>query len=173
MPRDTSDSDWERIDEDENAETNDTRIRIESGDHGTYEIIRERYSLVEFPGPGDDIEHERYDWSRDESFVVRSHHEAEQVAGMLEDEGAFDANVLFFRQRRPPDYYDESELARLAHRLWCYWSMEIAEQEDISQERLERWEQLWVPYEELSEDEQQTDRELSQRFAEEEPDYPE
>jgi hypothetical protein len=170
MPRDTTD-DIERIDEDENAETGDTRIRIEPGEHGTYEIVREKYSLVEFPGPSDDIEHERYDWHRDESFVLRSVEEAEQVAGMLEDSGAFDANVLFFRQRRHPEHYDDEELARLAHRLWSYWSMAIAEQEDISQDRLDRWAELWVPYEELSEESKDTDRQLVERFTEEEPEY--
>jgi hypothetical protein len=93
--------DLERIDEDPNAETNDTRIRVETGEHGTYELIRERYCLVEFPGPSDDIEHERYDWSRDESFILQSEHEAEQCASMLSDEDAFDPNVLFFREFDP------------------------------------------------------------------------
>lgn len=90
---------WERIDEDPNAETNDTRIRVEEGDHGTYEIIRERYCLVEFPGPSDDIEHERYDWSWYESFILQSEDEAKQVAWMLADEDAFDPNITFFRDR--------------------------------------------------------------------------
>ena len=169
MPRDTSDSGWDRIDEDENAETNDTRIRIEPGEHGTYEIIRERYCLVEFPGLSDDIEHERYDWSRDESFVLQSEYEAEQVAQMLRKAGAFDPNVLFFRQQ---DYgIRGDELAKVAHRLWAYWSMAIAAEEDIDPMRVDRWEDLWVPFDQLDEDDKDDDRELVERFREEPPDY--
>jgi hypothetical protein len=88
--------DIERIDEDPDAETDDSRIRICAGEHGTYEIIRERYTLVEAPGPSDDIERKRYDWLREQSFVLRSEAEARQVAAMLSKEGAFDPNVLFF-----------------------------------------------------------------------------
>lgn len=94
-----SSDDWERIDEDPNAESGDTRIRIEAGEHDTYVIVRERYCLVEFPGPGDDIEYERYDYSREDSFVLHGEEQAKQVAHMLSDAGAFDPNVLFFRQR--------------------------------------------------------------------------
>ncbi|MDS0280345.1 hypothetical protein NDI85_21400 [Halomicroarcula sp. S1AR25-4] len=90
--------DWERIDEDPNAETNDTRLRLEEGDHGTFKLVRERYCLVEFPGPGDDIEHERYDWHPGGSFVLQSEQEAMQVASMLADADAFDVEVLFCRQ---------------------------------------------------------------------------
>lgn len=166
----TSD-DIERVDEDEDAVTGDTRIRIVPGDHDTYEIVREEYSLVEFPGPSDDIKQERYDWHRKDSFVVRSKNEAEQIAGMLEKADAFDANVLFFRQRQHPSHYTDEQLAELAHRLWSHWSMAIAEQEDISQDRLERWRDLWVPYEELPEDSKDTDRELVERFIEAEPEF--
>lgn len=171
MARDTTDNtDWERIDEDEDAETGDTRIRVVEGDHGTYEVVREEYSLVAFPGPSDDIEHERYDWSRSESFTLYGENQAEQVAGLLAKADAFDPNVVFFRQR---DFgVRGNELAKVAHRLWSYWSMAIAESEDISQERLDRWEDLWVPFEELDEEDKETDRELVERFRDEEPDYP-
>ena len=62
-------------------------------------------------------------------------------------------------------------LAELAHRLWTYWSQHIAEEEDISQDRLERWEDLWIPYLDLSEESQEKDQELVQRFISEKPDY--
>lgn len=61
--------------------------------------------------------------------------------------------------------------AEVAHRLWTYWSQHIAEEEDISQDRLDRWENLWIPYPDLSEESQEKDRELVQRFIAEKPDY--
>ena len=54
----------------------------------------------------------------------------------------------------------------LAHRLWWYWSRHIAEEEDISDSRVKRWEELWKPFEELSEEMQEKDSELVQRFFE-------
>jgi len=96
----------ERIDEDEDAETGDTRIRVEPGDHGTYKLYREKYNLVEFETDleSDDGEgFERYDWSTEDTFVLHSENEAEQVAKMLAGEGAFDPNVTFFRQREFSD----------------------------------------------------------------------
>lgn len=91
----------ERIDEDPNAETNDTRIRVEAGEHDTYVLRRERYCLVEFETEvkaGEDA-FERYDWHTDETFVLHGDSEAEQFSKMLAQEDAFDPNILFFRQR--------------------------------------------------------------------------
>lgn len=62
-------------------------------------------------------------------------------------------------------------VAQLAHRLWTHWSQHIAQEEDISQERLDRWQNLWTPFEELSEEMQDKDRELVDRFLDEQPDY--
>lgn len=64
-------------------------------------------------------------------------------------------------------------LPALAHRLWTYWSQHIAEEENISEERVERWRSLWVPYDELPEGAKDTDRKLVERFAEEMPEYDE
>lgn len=103
-PEDRSvDSRWVRIDEDPQAETGDTRIRVREGENDTYELIREEYSLSVFPGPKEEIGYEKYDWSRKESFVLYGDSEAKQFAGMLEKADAFDPNVLFFRQREIPD----------------------------------------------------------------------
>lgn len=65
----------------------------------------------------------------------------------------------------------EEPLAALAHRLWTYWSQHIAEEESISEERLERWKSLWIPYDELPEESKDTDRRLVERFADEMPEY--
>lgn len=68
------------------------------------------------------------------------------------------------------EQYD-SPLDALAHRLWTHWSQHIAEEEDISDERLQRWRDLWVPFGDLPEAAKDTDRRLVERFSEEEPDY--
>lgn len=107
---DNSASEMERIDEDPNAETDDTRVRVESGENGTYVLRRERYSLVEFETEtmaDDGDAFERYDWHTDEKFVLRGDSEAKQFSSMLSDEGAFDPNVLFFRQRDWSNNCDE------------------------------------------------------------------
>ena len=67
--------------------------------------------------------------------------------------------------------YATEWLAVLAHRLWTHWSQHIAEEEDISQDRLDRWQNLWVPFDELSKEMQEKDEELVERFLDEMPDY--
>lgn len=98
----------ERIDEDPSAETDDERLRVEAGEHGTYKIYRERYCLVEFETDAmaeDGEGFERYDWSTDDSFILQSENQAQQAAQQLRKAGAFDPNKLFFRQRE----YDDPE----------------------------------------------------------------
>jgi len=109
-------NDWDRIDEDPDAVSGDTRLRVVEGDHGTYVIRREEYALVEFETSveADDGQgFERYDWHLDEKFVLRSEGEAKQAAAMLAKAGAFDPNVLFFRQREFPgdDASDDEEVS--------------------------------------------------------------
>lgn len=95
-----------RIDEDPGAESGDTRIRVESGEHDTYELRREKYELVQFETADMDEDgdgFERYDWHPEETFVLHGDGEAEQFAQMLSEADAFDPNVLFFRQREWSD----------------------------------------------------------------------
>jgi len=55
------------------------------------------------------------------------------------------------------DLYEE--LASLEHEQWMDWAKNIAETEKITPERLKRWkEDLFVPYEELPEEEKKKDR---------------
>lgn len=49
-------------------------------------------------------------------------------------------------------------LAALEHSQWVEWSKSLAEKEKLSPERLERWEKLWVPYNELDEKDKESDR---------------
>jgi len=52
-------------------------------------------------------------------------------------------------------------LAAIEHEQWVEWSKEIAATENISPERFERWKRLWVPYNELPEEDRQSDREYA------------
>lgn len=49
-------------------------------------------------------------------------------------------------------------LAELEHKQWVEWSKNIAKKEKLSPERLERWKELWIPYEDLSEEMKEQDR---------------
>lgn len=111
----------ERIDQDENAETGDTRIRVVENEGDGYEIRREEYSLREFVtdtevqegGVAEEEYEDRdegfewYDWAKSESIRLYNERQAEQVASMLEKQDAFDANVLFFRQINPDSVIEE------------------------------------------------------------------
>ncbi len=50
------------------------------------------------------------------------------------------------------------ELAELEHKQWYDWSMSLAQDEPLSEVRLKRWEKLWKPYAELTEEEKEQDR---------------
>ena len=50
------------------------------------------------------------------------------------------------------------QLAELEHQQWVDWSKTIAHNENLSPERLKRWQKLWVPYSELTEDQKDQDR---------------
>jgi len=76
-----------------------------------------------------------------------------------------------FRIDETDELYDTEWIAVLAHRLWTHWSQHIAEEEDISQDRVERWQSLWNRFEELSPEMQQKDVDLVERFLKETPDY--
>lgn len=54
-------------------------------------------------------------------------------------------------------------LAELEHQQWIYWSANLAEVEKISEERLDRWSRLWVPYAKLPEKDKEPDRRLAWR----------
>ena len=55
------------------------------------------------------------------------------------------------------------ELSRLEHEQWEEWSKDIAEKEDISKERLNRWKKYWVDYNRLDDKEKNDDREWAER----------
>ena len=51
------------------------------------------------------------------------------------------------------------DLADLEHRQWIEWSKVIAgADEKISEDRLDKWASLWIPYKKLSEEQKEKDR---------------
>lgn len=55
------------------------------------------------------------------------------------------------------------ELAALEHLQWISWSKSLAEKESLSPERLERWKNLWKPYEELDDKAKEEDRKWARK----------
>ena len=50
------------------------------------------------------------------------------------------------------------KLADLEHEQWMKWSDDISKKEKLTEERYWRWRRLWVPYEELTEEQKDQDR---------------
>jgi len=50
------------------------------------------------------------------------------------------------------------KLAELEHAQWVRWSKNLDIKELLSDERIERWQKLWIPYSELSEEMKEEDR---------------
>jgi hypothetical protein len=59
---------------------------------------------------------------------------------------------------------DRERLAALEHEQWVEWSRAIADVEAITATRLARWEKMWVPYAELSEEQKDQDRVWADRI---------
>jgi len=59
------------------------------------------------------------------------------------------------------------ELAELEHEQWIEWSKNISKTEGaISLERLGRWQKLWRPYAELTDEEKEQDRKWARKVIE-------
>jgi len=50
------------------------------------------------------------------------------------------------------------KLASLEHDQWIEWSKTLAQKETLSQDRLNRWSKLWIPYDQLTEEQKDADR---------------
>jgi len=55
------------------------------------------------------------------------------------------------------------QLAKLEHDQWMAWAKSLMETEDLSEDRVERWKTMMVPYEELSDEIQEYDREYARK----------
>jgi len=58
------------------------------------------------------------------------------------------------------------DLANLEHEQWWGWAESLMEKEDLSEEREKRWEEFFVPYDELSEEIKDSDREYAKKAYE-------
>ena len=58
------------------------------------------------------------------------------------------------------------KLATLEHEQWIAWSKSIVREEQISLERYNRWVELWVPYEDLTEEQKEQDRVWARKVLE-------
>lgn len=56
------------------------------------------------------------------------------------------------------------KFAELEHDQWIVWSKNIAETENITSERLVRWQVLWKPYHTLTEAQKDQDREWADKI---------
>jgi hypothetical protein len=60
------------------------------------------------------------------------------------------------------------KLADLEHQQWMEWSKAIAgADEKISEDRLDKWASLWIPYNKLSEEDKEKDRVWARKVLEE------
>lgn len=55
------------------------------------------------------------------------------------------------------------DLASLEHDQWIEWSKNIASKEKLSPDRIARWKTMWVPYDQLSEEVKDQDREWANK----------
>lgn len=54
------------------------------------------------------------------------------------------------------------KLAEAEHDQWTEWSKVIAS--EVSESRRKRWEKLWIPYQDLSEDMKEEDRKYARKI---------
>lgn len=55
------------------------------------------------------------------------------------------------------------KLAALEHEQWMQWAKDILKTEDIHKERAERWEELFISYDELTEEMKEEDRKWARK----------
>ena len=55
------------------------------------------------------------------------------------------------------------KLAALEHEQWMQWAKDILKTEDIKKERAEQWAELFVPYDELTEEMKEEDRKWARK----------
>lgn len=55
------------------------------------------------------------------------------------------------------------KLASIEHEQWVEWSKNLAKTEVLSERRLQRWQELWIPYFELHEDAKEHDRKWARK----------
>jgi len=74
-------------------------------------------------------------------------------------------NEIYEKLNEQEDNKDETleKLVALEHDQWVEWAKNILESEDITAERAKRWKDLFVPYDELTEEMKEKDREWARK----------
>ena len=60
-------------------------------------------------------------------------------------------------------------LADLEHQQWMAWSKNIVNNEKISEDRMDRWAGLWKPYNKLTPEQKEQDKEWAEKIISEMP----
>ena len=60
-------------------------------------------------------------------------------------------------------------LADLEHQQWIAWSKNIVNSEKISEDRMDRWAGLWKPYNKLTTEQKEQDKEWAEKIISEMP----
>lgn len=55
------------------------------------------------------------------------------------------------------------KLAALEHEQWMAWAKTLADTENLSPDRIARWQAFFIPYEELDEETKEFDREWARK----------
>jgi hypothetical protein len=53
------------------------------------------------------------------------------------------------------------KLSEIEHEQWMEWSKSVSK--EVSEERRNRWEKLWIPYKDLSEEMKELDRKFARK----------
>jgi hypothetical protein len=69
------------------------------------------------------------------------------------------------------EYSDEDQLAVLAHRLWYHWTDRTMRRQEVPLDLFRQWEEKYVPYEDLEEEEKEKYRGLVKGVSEIQPRY--
>lgn len=57
-------------------------------------------------------------------------------------------------------------LAEIEHEQWMEWAKSLQENEDLSEDRINRWEKLYIPYDELTDESKEDDRVYARKVIE-------
>lgn len=77
---------------------------------------------------------------------------------------AIEARLMQVTEERKAKESVLEKLAKLEHDQWMKWAKDIMKKEDLSEERVNRWEEeCFMPYDDLSEDMKEFDREWARK----------
>ena len=103
---------------------------------------------------------------RRERRVEMKHHSVSAVEHWTASEARKKREIAIRKDERMKVLDDSLErLSAIEHEQWIEWSKNIASTEpNISFERVERWSNLWIPYEQLSDEMKEHDRKWARKI---------